>query len=841
MGAGATLVGVGSAVAIVYHYESELPGLAELKTYKPSQTTRVLARDGTLLAELFVERRTVVSVKDLPPQVKLAFLAAEDAGFYDHEGINYGGIARALLINLKSGRKSQGGSTITQQVVKNMLLDSEKTYRRKVREMLLARKLEQELGKDEILELYLNHIYFGHGRYGIEEAAKDIFGKSAKLLTIGEAALLAGVPKGPEIYSPRRDLKQALHRRVFVLDQMHQKGFLTDAQFAQAKDEPVNMAPTQDARTELAPEAVQIARKMLHELEHERAALGGYTITTTLDPKMQAAARKAVRDSLVAYDKKHGFEGPLKLTALAKGKDGKPLLVQPKGKDVFEGTPTYESHKVYTGVVLAHDDAQGTLDVRVGTAVGMVKLSDYARYNPKDLPASTFAPNGVRVRVSLLAPLPEKHAEQKSPPVPVVAPVPTTSGSTGSRTLEHKNTGKTKLVRTADGKKADAGAKKGTEKVAEKIEFETTYDKTAPKVPLRLELGPQAAFVALDVRTREVRALVGSYEAIAGGLDRATQSRRQPGSTFKPIVYSYALHARRFTAASMVDPNPVGFGNYKPVNYEGWTARDPLRLREALANSVNVVAVRVLDDVGPERVVEWGKALGIESTLKPDLSLALGSYEVRPIEIAGAYATFAGGGTYEAPRIISRIVGPDGREIPLPDAPPSRRVMDEAEAYLITSMLTSVVDHGTAQRAKELKRPVAGKTGTSNDAKDVWFAGYSPEIVATVWIGYDDNRPLGRGETGGSTALPAWISFMRAAHEGKPRVDFARPSSITTARIGLTSGKLAREGSDTAMDEVFLQGTEPTELEELIEPDAGAGLGDAGATSFEEPDTASPE
>ena len=791
VGAGGLVVTGASAFAVVRHFEADLPGLGELKTYKPTQTTRVLARDGSLLAELFVERRTVVAVKDLPPQVKLAFLAAEDAGFYDHEGINYPGVARAIVVNLRSGHVKQGGSTITQQVVKNMLLDNEKSYRRKIREALLARRLEQELSKDEILELYLNYIYFGHGRYGVEEAARDIFGKSAKELSVGEAALLAGVPKGPEIYSPRRDLKAAMGRRSFVLDQMHEKGFLTDAQFAKAKDEPVALAPVQDAHPELAPEAVQIARKLLHELEHERAALGGYTITTTLDPKLQAAARKAVRDALGAYDKRHGYVGPLKLPALALGKDksSRPgaLATQPKARDLFEGTPNYDSHKVYVGTVLGHDDAQGTLDVRVGTAVGIVKLSDYARYNPKDLPPSAFAPPGTHVRVSLLAPLADK--------------------------ADKTNPGKV---------------------------VEAVYDSHAPKVPLRLELGPEGAFVALDVRTREVRALVGSYEALNGGLDRATQSKRQPGSTFKPVVYSYALHSHRFTPASLVDPNPSSFGNYRPSNYEGWTGKDPLRLREALANSVNVVAVRVLDDVGPASVVEWGRALGIESTLKPDLSLALGSYEVHPLELAGVYATFAGGGMYEAPQIITRIVGPDGREVPLPSPPPARRVMSDDEAYLITNMLTSVVDHGTAQRAKELRRPVAGKTGTSNDAKDTWFSGFSPEMEATVWIGYDDSRTLGSGETGGTTALPAWVSFMRAAHEGKPRVDFARPAGVVTARIAPASGKLAREGAENAMDEIFLAGTEPTEIDEGLAPaaeDAGTStmvnisVSDAGAAA----------
>lgn len=753
---------VGAFFAVVDHYSKGLPSVSELETgYRPSQVTRVLARDGTLLAELFTERRTVVSIDSLPAHVKLAVLAAEDANFYNHEGVNYLGIARAMLVNLRAGRTRQGGSTITQQVVKNLLLDSERTYRRKIREALLARRLEQELcpsctprqRKDKILELYLNHIYLGHGRYGIEEAARDNFGKSARELSVAEAAMLAGVPAGPELYSPKRDLKRALARREFVLSQMHAKGFLDDARFELAKAEPVRLAPTQEADAELAPEAVQIARRTLLSLEPDRGPRGGFTITTTIAPKLQAAARKSLRDNLEAYDKRHHLVAPLRLPRAAKkGKS------PPKLPAAFEGTPSFETHKVYVGTVVATDDTRGTLDVKVGTVTGSVKLSEFARYNPQKLAPSAFAEIGVRVRVSLLAPVPPVGASEA-------------------------------------------------------------------KVPLRLELGPESALVALDVRTREILALAGNYEAIAGGLDRATQSRRQPGSTFKPVVYSYALHARRFTPASLVDPTPRPFaGGYKPTNYEGWAAPELLRLREALANSVNIAAVHVLDDVGPANVVEWAQALGFTSPLKPDLSLALGSYEVHPLELVGAYATFASGGVYEAPRLVTKIVGPDGKEVPLEAGPPSRRVMEPAEAYLTTSMLTSVIDHGTGQRAKILGRPVAGKTGTSNAAKDTWFAGYSSEIACAVWVGYDDAKPLGGGEAGGVTALPAWIDLMRAAHDGRPKGEFPRPEGLVTVKIDPGTGKLAPEGAENALEEIFLAGTEPTEVALPPEPQADGGI-----------------
>ncbi|MBX3221946.1 MAG: PBP1A family penicillin-binding protein [Labilithrix sp.] len=769
---------------LVRHYEEGLPSVAELERgYRPSQVTRVLARDGTTLAELFTERRTIVRVEELPRHVTTAFIAAEDASFYEHEGINYLGIARAAVVNLRAGRTRQGGSTITQQVVKNILLESnERTYRRKMREALLARRLEQELcptcgtdrkgrdkRKDKILELYLNHIYLGHGRYGIEETAEDCFGKPASKLTIAEAAMLAGVPAAPEAYNPKRDLTKALARRAFVLDQMRAKHFINDAEYEAAKNEPVRLAATREVDSELAPEAVQLAKKLLLEVEPERGPRGGFTITTTIDPALQQAARKALRDNLGAYDKRHGLLAPIKSPAVAQKGKARP----PKDATPFEGTPKFESHKILTGVVTSTDDVAGTVDVRVGTVLGSVKLSDYKRYNPQSLPPSQFAEVGARVRVSLLAPIPNAVAQVS--PSPDSTPV--------------------------------------------------------AKVPLRLELGPESAIVVLDVRTRHVLAVAGSYEAQSGGLDRATQSLRQPGSTFKPVVYSYALHSRRYTPATLVEVTPRAYADgYKPTNYEGWTSPDPLRLREALANSVNIAAVNVLDDVGAANVVDWAKALGINSKLAPTPSLALGAYEVKPIELAGAYATFAAGGMYEEPRVVTRIVGPDGKDVELPPAPPPRRVLEPAEAFVITSMLESVIDHGTGQRAKSLGRRVAGKTGTSNEAKDTWFAGFSPEIAAVTWVGYDDAKPLGSGEAGGGTALPAWIAVMDAAHKGKPRAEFARPPGVATVAIDPKSGKLKAEGAEgDTIDEVFLVGTEPTETAEPpppppppAEPDADA-------------------
>ncbi len=751
------LLGAGALYVYVQRLEAELPSVSELrKGYDPPQVTRVLARDGSTLAELFTERRTIVPVDEIPGHVKLAVLAAEDASFYEHEGLNYLGIARAFLVNLRSGRLRQGGSTITQQVVKNLLLDHQRTLRRKLKEALLARRLEQELAKDEILGLYLNHIYFGHGRYGVEEAFRYYFGHSVRAASVAEAAVVAGLVAGPEIYSPRRDASRSMGRRDFVLGQMKEKGFLKEAAWSEALAEPLALGALHEASNELAPEAVEIARKLLTELEPERSRRGGFTIHTTIDPKLQALGRKSVRTNLESYDQRHRRRAPFRAPRL--DKRGRPSGDAPP---LFQGTPRFELHRVLVGEVVRIDDSKGELVVRVGTVRGVLKIAEWSRYAPGVARASDFAEPGARLRVSLLA-----------------APVPPAAN-------------------------VAAGA--------------AVVDDT---VPLRLEEGPESALISLDLRSRDVLALVGSYEGLPGSLDRALQSKRQPGSTFKPVVYGLGLETRRYTPATLVDVNPEVFeGKYSPSNYEGWTGLEPLRLREALANSVNLVAVRVLREVGPAEVVSFAKNLGITSNLQPDLSLALGSYEVRPAELADVYAVFASGGIRAPARLVTRIVGPDGADVKLPAPLETRRVMSPEGAYLTTSLLTSVVDHGTAARAKALGRPVAGKTGTTNDAKDTWFAGFSTEIVTVVWVGYDDGKPLG-SETGGSAALPAWIDFMRGAHAGRPATDFPRPDGIVDARIDKATGLLAPETANEALLEVFAQGTEPKEY-----VDAGAPAG----------------
>jgi penicillin-binding protein 1A len=718
-----------TAVLVVRHYESGLPSVEQLKTgYAPPQVTRVLARDGSVLASVFTERRTVIPFSEVPDVAKLAFLAAEDASFYEHEGLDYFGMLRAMVANLRAGRTVQGGSTITQQVVKNVLLDSERSYKRKIRETILARRMEQSLSKDEILGLYLNHIYLGHGRYGIEEASRYYFGKKAKELTLSEAATLAGLVASPERFSPRKSTEKALERRRYVLGQMASKGFITQELHDQALEASLRLAPAAEGESELAPEVVSYVSKLLERVVGDSARRGGYVVSTSIDPALQAEARRALRNNLDKHAERQKLQPPFTLTK-------RRIFGTP-----FSGSP--KAHHAYVGLVSKVDDGSKSIEVKIGSVTGRVNLAHEERYNPKHLPPSEFTKVGAVLRISVSA-LPE-----------------------GSEV-----------------------------------------------VPARLELGPEGAIVAIDPRNREVLALVGSYEALAGGLDRATRARRQPGSSFKPFVYSYALHARRHTPATMLE---------LPASKDGKLEARTLSVRSAIAKSDNAAAERLLAEVGAANVVTWAKALGIESDLQPTPSLALGAYEVTPLEMANAYATFASGGDFAAPVIVTKIVGPDGQEVPLPPSVPSRRAMQAEEAYLTTSLLKSVVKDGTGKRASVLGRPLAGKTGTTNEAKDAWFVGYSPDLVTATWVGFDDAIPLGWGESGSVTAVPGWVEFMKVALAKRPNADFPRPQGVLVVKIDPLTGLLARADQEDAIDEEFLDGTPPSEVASL---DAGVEAG----------------
>jgi len=736
----AVALGALGIVITVDHYSTDLPDVSRLQhNYAPPQMTRIYARDGSVLSTVFSERRTVVPVTRVPDHVKAAFLAAEDARFFEHEGLNYFGLLRAMAVNLRAGEVRQGGSTITQQVVKNVLLDNARSYKRKIRETILAYRLEKTLTKEQILGMYLNHIYLGHGRYGVEEAGRYYFGKHVEELNVAEAALLAGIVAAPEHFSPRKDEAKALSRRAYVLGQMLSKGFMTAPVYDAASKMPVRLAPLAEGESDIAPEMVLQAQRELKRLLGEQAKLGGYSVRTTLDPALQVAARAAVQHGLDDYLSRQKLKAPF-------------TLPQRKlwGK-VFQGHP--RRHGIYTGTVVDRNDRDGTLRVRVGDVEGLVHLHEERRFNPTHIAPTDFAGVGAALRVQL-----------------VDAPSPS---------------------------------------------------KDAPLPRLRLELGPQAALLAVDPSTRQVVAAVGSYEALPGGLDRSFQTKRQPGSTFKPIVYSLALAQHQVTPASVFTfpaaKKPVAAGTDPSGADPEPTELDRLTLRQGIASSDNRVAAEVFGRVGGEAAVQWAKQMGISSKIAPTPSLMLGAYEVSVAEMAAAYCVLASGGSYQPLQYVSGVengAGPLLRH----ERAPAVRVMDPGVAYVMTDLLTSVVQSGTALSARSLQRPVAGKTGTTNQEKDAWFVGYSTDLVVAVWVGFDDAMPLGWGESGARAALPIWIEFMKAALAQKPSTEFARPSDVTSVEVDPDTGLLARYGQSNAVTEVFLRGTEPTETAPLAAP-----------------------
>ena len=728
-----TLMGGVAGAVTLWWFSRDLPELISLDDYRPLQSSRVWSADGVELAVFAKERRTIVPVDRIHPMMRKAMLAAEDADFYRHEGLDYRGMLRALLVTLKQGgRITQGASTITQQVVKTFLLTPERTYQRKLKEIILARRLEQNLTKDDILTLYLNQIYYGHGRYGIEEASRFFYGKSAADLTVAEAAMLAGLVQSPERLSPVKHPEAAQKRRAYVLDQMVKTGALAPADAERWKAAPLTAEKHIPNGHQLGDGFVEHVRRQLKELVGDDLLYGGgLSIHTTLQADRQEAAEEAVREGLRAIDRRRRFRRPLR-------KKGKPKAIR--------------ASRIVEGRVAGRAKAGAAWEIDMpGGLRGVLPDRRLERYvDPKESPATPpkewFSPGQI-VRVS------EVGGAAEGPP------------------------------------------------------------------SLRPEFGPQAALVSIDPATRRVVALVGGDPFQQDAFNRATQAKRQPGSAFKPIVYAAGLESRQVHPATIIPDAPEVYvlpdRRWTPQNYDH-KFRGPIRLREALANSVNMVAIKLLRDVGIPRTVAFAEQIGVQSTLDPVLPLALGASVVRPIELANVYAVFASGGLLDEPRLIDRVLGPTGGVIWQPTAAP-KQVLDPAVAYLITDMMTSVVQHGTAQRAKKLGRPAAGKTGTTNGHTDAWFSGFVPDLVTTVWVGFDDNRPLGKGETGSQTALPIWLDYMQAAVTGPPKAFIPPRDGISILRIDADSGKLAPQGlpEEQVVIERFLTGTGPTEYAAL--------------------------
>ena len=696
--------------ALIFYFENRLPPIFDPGDYlkHTSQVTRVYSADGDVLAEIGDQRRTVVAPEDIPKLLKQAVLAAEDADFYDHEGLDYWGMARAMYKNVRDQRFSQGASTITQQVAKTFFLTSEKTISRKLKEVVLARRLEQKLTKDQILYLYLNQIYWGHGRYGLGEAARFYFGKDLKGLTLADAALLAGMIAAPERYSPFRDKDKAAERRAFVLDQMARHGFIAPERARAAKHEPIRLNFRGDPQLGLAPYAMDSVRAFLSKRFGPEVGRLGLRVETTIDARLQREAEQAIRSGLEAVDRLYDLAAPIEHISKAR--------VAAYIHKLAKALPTrgIRSGEVALGVVTGIDRKAHAYRVHVGLGPARLPFSSVERYRGR-LEAHELYEVGDVVRVSPRHPLP------------------------------------------------------------------ASWDDSGNLPAINLDQGPQSALVAIDPKTRHIKALVGGYDHGTHPFNRAQQARRQAGSTFKPIVFAAAIESGIVEPLTELRNVPetyrMGRGRYwKPKNFNGKYDGKVYTARMALAKSINVIAVKILEDTKLKRATHFARRIGITSDIPQNLSVALGSVAVSPQELTGAYATFASGGWAQESILVTRVTDAAGKV--LYEAPVERKRATTAKvAYRITEMLQAVVSHGTGKRARSIGRSAAGKTGTTDHGVDTWFAGYTPELVCSVWVGFDDLRPV-RKATGGRLAAPIWARFMTAALEGTPVGRFEPPAGV---------------------------------------------------------------
>ncbi len=717
----------------------DLPPVQQLAAYRPAVASQVYAANVELVGEFFLEKRYLVPLDKIPLLVRQAFIAAEDSNFYHHRGIDLASIVRAFLTNVFAGEVVQGGSTITQQVVKSLLLSPERSYERKLKEVLLSLRLERQFTKDEILYIYLNQIYLGSGAYGVDAAAQVYFNKDAQELTLPEAALLAGLPQAPSRTSPIHHAKRARARELYVLERMQAAGYISGDERETAARIPVHVVLAQRRQTyPHAPDYVEYVRRLLEDRYGNRAPYElGLRIDTALDLGMQQIAEKSVRDGLKALDRRRGYRGPARRLSEA---EAQPFLDQQERTEPKDG---YPAGATVEALVVRTTADHATL--RIGGAEAV-------------LPASgmTWARGWTPVRFR---------------PGDVV------------------------LV---------------------KVEKRTT---SGVEVSLDQDPDAEGAFLALDANTGLVRAMVGGYDYSRSQFNRAVQAYRQPGSAFKPLVYAAAFD-RGFTPASIVVDSPITFDDgsnriWKPENYEQ-EFHGPTRLREALVHSMNVVTVKVVQEIGLQYLTSYLPRFGFDRPFPRNLSIALGSSEVTLLELVRAYDAFATGGKLYEPIFVTRITDAAGNVIE-ERRPSSEDVLSPETAYLITSILKSVIERGTGHRARALARPAAGKTGTTNEQMDAWFVGYTPDLLAGAWVGFDEKKSLGKEETGGRAAVPIWLEFMQQATENMPITDFTIPSGIVFVNIDGKTGLRAAPGDGDLMLECFRRGSEPGQMMQRVQ------------------------
>lgn len=858
------ILGAGAVFAVVAKFNAELPQMIGLQDYKPLLVSEVYDRNGKKFGEFFREKRILVPFKEIPTQVVHAFVAAEDDTFFKHEGINYLAIIRAFIANVRTGKKSQGGSTITQQVARSLLLSSEKTYSRKIKEILLARKMEENLSKDDILYLYLNQIYLGQGAHGVAAAAQVYFRKDLKDLTVPEAAILAGLPQAPSRYSPIHNPSSAKDRQRYVLKRMAEVGFITEAQAAEFSEEPVRLYVWQNFK-EMAPFYLETVRQLLvSEIGEEMVLDKGIKVYTGMDLSKQLKAQEEVQEGLRQLDKRQGFRGPkknitdpqlvaeflLEVRDKLMDESSPERILRPDGTfaprgplnltgkdDAGNPMPTLASYipvgKIVDGIVTKVDDAAGLVYVRFAENKGLIDIESMIWARKPD-------PNLRSEDVPIKKP---SSALKSGDVIQVKIMAPQFSSARLSKYFEEQ---KRKL-------KGTAGA---------------TLDipdlKTFALLTLEQEPLVEGSLLSIDEKSQDVLALVGGYDFVRSKFNRAVQAARQTGSSFKAFVYLAALD-KNYTPTTPIIDAPIVYDEeieegqqdakgepetkrWKPKNNSNKFGGDIL-FRNALIKSLNVPTVKIIEKIGVDYSATYARRLGIFSPLNMDFTLALGSSSVTLYEMTRAFGVIGRMGQRLKPVVIRRVVDATGKEVAAGVSLDNRfktemaRIDDEFEqrrenflkapeanpkephiffedkdqlirpqtSYVLTTILQGVVDEsgGTGGAARALGRPVAGKTGTTNGYYDAWFVGYTPDIATGVWVGFDEEKSLGRGEVGGKAALPIWLGYMKSAHQELPPRSFPVPDGIVFANIDNETGQLVTSGSKSVVRQAFIDGTEP--------------------------------
>ena len=739
------LAGTAAVAGIIWHFSQDLPSLDSLENYQPSLITTVFSDDRRPIGQFFIERRILTPLTDIPKTLTQAVIATEDARFFEHPGLDYVGMLRAAWTNLRhGGKKVEGASTITQQLARSLFLSSERSYERKIREVILAYKMETVSGKEKILETYLNQIYFGQGAYGVAAAAQSYFGKDIKALTLAESGFLAGLPKSPSKYSPFTAYDKAKKRQEHVLSRMEEEGFITAAERETAAREVLNFH--RSGSEHLAPYFVEYIRQLLvAKYGEEMVYKGGLQVYTTLNLEMQKAAEAAFLAGVRELDKREGWRGPRRTIDLESFRPS----------DLVHSDQPMKPGDISEGVVLKVGKDHYVVQLGVFTAKLAFDDMSWAK-------------------------------RQLKGPDPAVDFVVNPNLKTLLKPGDVIEVGVKKLGR--DG------------------------------VQLILEQTPivEGGLIAIDPSVGAIRAMVGGYDFSRSEYNRAVQAHRQPGSAFKPLIYATAMSQGLSPATQILDA-PVVYEQqeedktWKPENY-GRKFHGMVSLRDALAQSHNLATVRLLDKVGVKNVIEFSRSVGVTSPLPADLSLGLGTSSVGLMELTSIYGVFLNQGSRVDPFAVKLVKDNAGQTLEVMESQP-REVITKETAYLITNMMEDVVQKGTGQAAKTLGRPIAGKTGTTNDYINAWFIGGTPNLVTGVYVGFDDRRSLGESETGARAALPIWINFMRDALKQLPVVPFQIPDGVTFVKIDTSSGLLEsdQEEGQKSTVELFAKGSEPTQ------------------------------